>query len=233
MSRTQIDLRSGTYSWGLNDSHFLSVSFGSWVIGANMGRKLFVALQLEDAHHFVEGSAGERTRRLESPPAFGAPKTTEMRIFNPYELPAHDPCRCATTLSDHKLSAACRLGRIVLLSQGGAPDCGRELSAVRWRKMYRGTESTLANLDGLSGILHTRKILVYAQADLTASLEAGDSLNCWFQVWCVLKRSELLSIRACIQRSVIRSTKGSPCPQRILPRRRRMACEFFACAKGF
>jgi hypothetical protein len=26
----------------------------SWVIGANMQRKLFVALQLEVAHHFIE-----------------------------------------------------------------------------------------------------------------------------------------------------------------------------------
>jgi hypothetical protein len=74
--------------------------------------------------------------------------------------------------------------------------------------MYRGTEFTCANLDGLSGILHTRKILGYAQADLTASFEAADSLNWWFQVWCVLKRSELLSIRACIQRSVDRSPRG-------------------------
>jgi hypothetical protein len=114
------------------------------------------------------------------------------------------PPRCLTT----SLSAACCLGRSVLLSQCCAPDCGRELSAVRWRKMYRGTKFTRANLDGLSGILHTRKILVYAPVDLTASFEAADSLNSWFQDWCILKRSELLSIRACIQRSFDRSTRG-------------------------
>ena len=49
----------------------------SRVIGANMQRKLFVALQLK------VGSAG----RVEDPAAFGATKTTKTLSFHPYQLP--------------------------------------------------------------------------------------------------------------------------------------------------
>jgi len=99
------------------------------VIGANMRRELFVALQLEDAHHFIEGSAGERTRRLESPPAFGATKTTETRIFDPYKLPAHRRCRCVTILSRTQRSPFAvlysRLQRKIVTSPGVAEDVQR------------------------------------------------------------------------------------------------------------
>ena|ERR1700674_5255131 len=37
---------------------------GSWVIGANMQCKRFVALQLEVAHHFIERCAGGAYRRV-------------------------------------------------------------------------------------------------------------------------------------------------------------------------
>src|SRR5271169_3131622 len=50
--------------------------------------------------------------------------------------------------------------RSVLLSQCCTPDCSGKSSPVRaWRKMYRDTDFTCANLGGLSRILHTRKIL--------------------------------------------------------------------------
>jgi hypothetical protein len=69
--------------------------------------KLVVALQLKVPHHFIEKFARERAR-VEDPTALGAAKTPKVRLFNPYQLPAHG---------------------------------GRILQA--------------ANLDGLSGILHT------------------------------------------------------------------------------
>jgi hypothetical protein len=66
-------------------------ALGSWVIGANMQGKLFVALQLEVAHHFIERCAGWRTRSLEAPTTFGATKTPKTLLLNPYQLPAHGP----------------------------------------------------------------------------------------------------------------------------------------------
>ena len=68
---------------------FRVCALGSWVIGANMQCKLFVALQLEVAHHFIERCAGGRTRRFEPPATFGATKTPKTRLFNPHQFPAH------------------------------------------------------------------------------------------------------------------------------------------------
>ena len=66
------------------------------VIRANMGFKLFVALQLEVAHHFIERSAFRRAGRFEPPSTFGATKTPKTLQLNPYQLPAHGClCRCA------------------------------------------------------------------------------------------------------------------------------------------
>jgi len=63
-----------------------------------MGGKLFVALQLEVAHHFIERCAGGRTRRFEPPATFGATKTPKTLLLNPYQRPAHGRlCRCALT----------------------------------------------------------------------------------------------------------------------------------------
>jgi len=59
------------------------------VIGTNMGCELFVALQLEVAHHFLERRAGERSRRFEPPVTFGTTKAPKTLLVNPYQLPAH------------------------------------------------------------------------------------------------------------------------------------------------
>jgi hypothetical protein len=56
-----------------------------------MGYKLFVALQLEVAHHFIERFAGGRPRGLEPPATFGATKTLKTLFLKPYQVPAH--CR--------------------------------------------------------------------------------------------------------------------------------------------
>ena len=54
-----------------------------------MGRKLFVALQLEVSHHFIERRAGRRSSRLEPPATFRTTKTPKMLLLNPYQLPVH------------------------------------------------------------------------------------------------------------------------------------------------
>jgi len=84
---------------GANYSEFVLLGLG--VIGANMQCKLFVALQLKVAHHFIERCPGERTRRFEPPATFGATKTSKTLLLNPYQLPAHGrhiaaPQRCLT-----------------------------------------------------------------------------------------------------------------------------------------
>jgi hypothetical protein len=63
----------------------------SWVLGADMQCKLFVALQLEVAHHFIERCAGERTGLFELPPTVGATKTPKTLLLNPHQLPDHGP----------------------------------------------------------------------------------------------------------------------------------------------
>jgi hypothetical protein len=59
------------------------------VIGANMGFKVFVTLQLEVAHHFIERLAFRRTGRFEPPSTIGATKAPKTLQLNPYQLPAH------------------------------------------------------------------------------------------------------------------------------------------------
>ena len=59
------------------------------VIGANMGRKLIVALRLEVSHHFIERLAGRRSGRIEPPATFRTTKTPKTLLLNPYQLPAH------------------------------------------------------------------------------------------------------------------------------------------------
>jgi hypothetical protein len=54
-----------------------------------MGRKLFVALQLEVSQHFIERRAGRRFSRLEPPATFRTTKAPKTLLLNPYQLPAH------------------------------------------------------------------------------------------------------------------------------------------------
>ena len=61
----------------------------SWVIGANMQRELFVALQLEVAHHFIARRAGRRSSRFEAPATFGPTKTPETFFVDPYKPAGH------------------------------------------------------------------------------------------------------------------------------------------------
>jgi hypothetical protein len=72
MNTTHIDFRAVT-NLGLNYSAFLLPSaLGSWVFGANMRFKLFVALQLKVPQHFIERFSNGRLRGFEDPGAFRA-----------------------------------------------------------------------------------------------------------------------------------------------------------------
>ena len=64
---------------------------GSRVIGAEVRCKLLVALQLEVSHHFVEGFPRRRRRRIKTPGAFRASKTTKTLFFDPYNVAGHPP----------------------------------------------------------------------------------------------------------------------------------------------
>src|SRR6202021_3725926 len=79
----------------------LSVSgfFFSGVLGALMPRKLLVAMRLEVAHHFIEGSSARRFRWLEPPAAFGAAETSKTWFLDPYQLPGHCHASYRTPIS--------------------------------------------------------------------------------------------------------------------------------------
>jgi hypothetical protein len=117
-------------------------ALGSWMIGANMQCKLFVALQLEVVHHFIERCAGGSTRRFKPPATVGAAKTPKTQLFNPHQLPAHGRlCRRAPTLSN------CMRGTHVpsryetfSFRSGVLPDCRKSRHPIRaWQKMRKGT----------------------------------------------------------------------------------------------
>jgi hypothetical protein len=97
------------------------------VIGANMGDKLFVALQLEVAHYFVERCAGACIRRSEPPAAFRATKAPKTPLLNPYQLPPHGHrCRCAP-MSTRLLSSdeTCNFAMSGSFRSDVLPDCSR------------------------------------------------------------------------------------------------------------
>jgi len=130
-------------------------ALGSWVIGANMQGKLFVALQLEVAHHFVERCAGERSRRFEPPPTFGATKTSKTLLLNPHQLPSHGClCRCAPTPSDRMPSTSLpSVDEAFSFRIGVLPDCSRKPSpslGVAEMRRGRGTGAVYVRQFGRS-----------------------------------------------------------------------------------
>jgi hypothetical protein len=132
-----------------------------------MQGKFSVALQLEVAHHFVERCAGERARRFEPPATFGATKTLKTLLLNPHQLSTHSCLsRCAPTSSDRMSGTHLPSGDEAFSFQSCVlPDGSRNLSPIwAWLKIRKEMEFTCANLDGLSDVLHTRKIFVRAPA---------------------------------------------------------------------
>jgi hypothetical protein len=63
---------------------------GRWVLGTNVGSKLFVTVGLVVPLHFIQRSANDRTRGLKHPFALGATKALRVLALNPYQLAWHD-----------------------------------------------------------------------------------------------------------------------------------------------
>jgi hypothetical protein len=181
---------------------------GSWVIGANVQSKLFVTPQLKVPHHFIEGIAISRARRVEDPGALGAAKTSKMLFLNPLQLPIHGDC-----IAPPLCLTACLIPACVSVS-------------LHLRIFFAaGMECTCAYLDGLSGVLHTIKIVFVRRADFGAWFELADSF-CVIVQGRVLKRSVLLSIRVASQGTVERSSTGASRTPGILPVSHSMTGEF-------
>ena len=64
----------------------VSRSLGSWVLGANMRRIVFVALAFIVLLHFVQVTATRRARRAKGPSTLGASPSLDLRGFDPYHL---------------------------------------------------------------------------------------------------------------------------------------------------
>jgi hypothetical protein len=87
---TSLTRRGGLLKFEL---HCAFCALDSRVIGANMGGKLFVALQLEVSHHFIERFTRGRGRRIKPPGAIRASKTAKTVFFDPYKLAWHLPVK--------------------------------------------------------------------------------------------------------------------------------------------
>ena len=147
-----------------------------------MGCKLFVALQLEVPHHFIERFAGGRTRGFEPPATFGATKTLKTLLLNPYQLPAHGHlCRFAPTST--RLLSRDETFWFAITAPFAAASCGLQQKTVTrsgrgGRCIKRWAKFTWANLDGLSGILHTGKSCSCERLTSAASFEvSGTALS--------------------------------------------------------
>lgn len=87
---TSLTRRGGLLKFEL---HCAFCALDSRVIGANMGCKLFVALQLEVSHHFIERFTRGRGRRIKPPGAIRASKTAKTVFFDPYKRAWHLPVK--------------------------------------------------------------------------------------------------------------------------------------------
>jgi hypothetical protein len=129
-SRRNFERRPATYVLGL----LLANLFG--VIGANMGRKLFVELQPEAELHFLERCAGGRIRRFEPPATFGATKPPKTRVLHPYHLPPHGHLGRSTPTSTRVVSRdeTCRFAIDGSFGRRVLPDCSRKPSPSLGRR---------------------------------------------------------------------------------------------------
>lgn len=121
-----------------------------------MGCKLFIALQLEVAHHFIERCAGGRSRSVEPPATFGATKTPKTRLLNPYQLPGHGLlCRSALRSSDCTPTSALAVKErsVLLIAVAYCAGCNKKRSLVWARQrcvMCKGTAEVYICQCGLS-----------------------------------------------------------------------------------
>jgi hypothetical protein len=153
MNRANVGFRVGTYGRLKLFNVFAPCALGCWVIGANMQRKLFVALQLEVAHHFIERCADRRSSRFEAPATFRATKTSKPFLLNPCQLPAHGlPSLCAPQRDclpvQHPLGV--RGGSILLATAYGLIAAENRHSVWGGGKSVKGRAKLIcANLDRL------------------------------------------------------------------------------------
>jgi hypothetical protein len=131
-----------------------------------MGCKLFVALQLEVVHHFIERFASGRARRVEDPGTFGATKTSKTLLFNPHQFAAQGRlCRCAPfAVRLHAWYPLAVEGRNVVCHR-------RSLHLPIW--MVRRASYILG------------RFLVRTNAEFGPRLKQGNRLACWSHVSCV------------------------------------------------
>jgi hypothetical protein len=62
---------------------------GSWVLGTNVGGKLFVTLGLVLPLHFIQRFADDRIQRTKHPVTLGAAETLKVPVLNPNQLAPH------------------------------------------------------------------------------------------------------------------------------------------------
>jgi hypothetical protein len=154
------------------------------VIGANMQCKLFVSLQLEVAHHFIERCASGCTRGFESPATFGATKTPKTLMFNPHQFPIHGRlCRCAPRLSD-RIASTRPSSRDETFSFGSGvlPDCSKNRYAVwAWRQLHKETGEVYQRQFWMVCRASYRhgSFLFVRTPDFGAPFEVAESLNYW------------------------------------------------------
>ena len=153
-----------------------------------MQYKLFVALQLEAAHHFIERCAGECSRRSEPPATFGATKTPKTLLFNPHQFSAHGRlCRCvAFAARPHAWYPLCVEGL-----SGFAIGRSLYICRVEWSVGHPTYVEDLSS----------------CEPPFRASVELGELLKCWSR----LVRLEAVSIaqyQGRIQHSFDRSSRG-------------------------
>src|ERR1035437_97752 len=190
-----------------------------------MGGKLFLALQLEVAHHFIERCAGERTRRSEPPATYGATKTPKMLLLNPYQLPAHGRlCRCTPT-STRLLSGDETFWFAINGSfrSGVLPDCSRKPYPV-WacRKMHKKMHKKMGEVYMRQFWMVCRTSYIHGKVLFVRTADFGGLVGSErnrFKWWSRFVRLEAVSIaqyQGRIQHSVARSSRGgSPCPTRL------------------
>lgn len=101
------------------------------VIGAKVGRKLFVTLPPEVFLHLIERCAQGRIGRFEPPATFGATKPPKTLLLNPYQLPHHGHLGCSAPTSSCLLSMdeTCRFGIYGSFCSDALPDSHRTPSA--------------------------------------------------------------------------------------------------------
>ncbi len=153
--------------------------------------KLFVSLQLEVAHHFIERCASGCTRGFEPPATFGATKASKTLLFNPHQFPIHGRlCRCAPRLSDRiaSIRPSSRDETFSFCSgvlpdcSGALPDCSKKpLRGWAWRQLRKGTDEVYQRYFWMVCRASYRygSFWFVRTPDFGASFDVAESLDYW------------------------------------------------------